>query len=85
MPSRAEKQRVARQEAQERGLSEGTRAERRRASRERQYAKVPKVSGGLGISLEQQYRRDQRQRTGAGMLGMFLDAIQGHRRKRPDA
>ena len=82
---RAEKQRVARQEAQERGPSKGTRAERRRASRERQYAKVRKVSGGLGISLEQQYRRDTRERTGAGMLGLFLDAIQGHRRKRPDA
>ena len=76
-PTRAEKQWVARQEAHERGPSEGTRAERRRTSRERQYAKVPKVSGGLGISLELQYRRDQRERTGAGMLGVFLGRDSG--------
>lgn len=58
-----------------------TRAEQRRASREREYAKVPKLEGKRGMLLDQEYRLDALKRAGAKGLEIFMENIGKYRRR----
>ena len=58
-----------------------TRAERRRASREREYAKVPKLEGKRGMLLDREYRLEAIRRAGAKGFEMFMENLGKYRRR----
>ena len=82
---RAEKQAISRAVAQalraNGKVPEGTRAERRRTWIDNSFEEIPKISGGLGISLQEESRLEMLRGAGTEKLKIFMEGLFNRKRK----
>ena len=60
---------------------EGTRAERRRTWIDNSFKDIPKISGGLGISLQEESRLEMLRGAGTEKLRIFMEGLFNRKRK----